>query len=258
LRVEIPVFEPPLNSMRKIARGHKRRVGKLEAMQQPATSSTPSPTFAGMLAALTDPLTEPGQKRPPARDLDGLEDDVATLSYERALRAHGRYRATQASDRALTQPPDAGSVRIFEADQVPAGVQEAMPEAVHAWHADVEPALAEHVIVEPAFAEQVQPAADRNLKRASITIRLSKAECVQLHKRAAEAGLTVSAYLRSCTLEAESLRAMVKDTLAQLRAQTSKVHEDVAAAEQRSPGSRLAWLWRLWPHGHSRHQVAQA
>jgi hypothetical protein len=46
---------------------------------------------------------------------------------------------------------------------------------------------------------------------------MSQAECAQLHSRAAEAGLTVSAYLRSCTFEAESLRAMVKDTMAQLR-----------------------------------------
>ena len=61
-------------------------------------------------------------------------------------------------------------------------------------------------------------ALDRNLKSASITIRMSNAECAQLRKRAAEAGLTVSAYLRSCTFEAESLRALVKDTLAQLRA----------------------------------------
>jgi hypothetical protein len=63
---------------------------------------------------------------------------------------------------------------------------------------------------------------ERNLKDASITIRMSKAECEQLHRRAAEAGLSVSAYLRSCTFEAESLRAMVKDTLAQLRSVTTQ------------------------------------
>ena len=55
-------------------------------------------------------------------------------------------------------------------------------------------------------------------RTASITIRLSEAECGQLRQRAAESGLTVSAYLRSCTLEVESLRAQVKDALAQLRA----------------------------------------
>ncbi len=55
-------------------------------------------------------------------------------------------------------------------------------------------------------------------RSASITIRLSRAENAQLRERAAEAGLTVSAYLRSCTLQAEALRAQVKQALAQLRA----------------------------------------
>jgi hypothetical protein len=50
-----------------------------------------------------------------------------------------------------------------------------------------------------------------NRKSASITIRLSKPECAQIHQRAASAGLTVLAYLRSCVLEAESLRAQVKE-----------------------------------------------
>ncbi len=65
-------------------------------------------------------------------------------------------------------------------------------------------------------------ALERNLKSASITIRMSTSECEQLRKRAAEAGLTVSAYLRSCTFEAESLRALVKETLAQLRPEAQK------------------------------------
>jgi hypothetical protein len=61
-------------------------------------------------------------------------------------------------------------------------------------------------------------ASDPLRKSASIHIRLSLAESAQLRERAAEAGLTVSAYLRSCVLEAETLRAQVKQALAQLRA----------------------------------------
>ena len=169
----------------------------LQPMQQPAASPTPSPNFAGMLAA----FVEPGQKRPPARDLDGLEDDVATLSYERALRAHARYRAPEASDRALTQlaQAEAETVSIFEVlPDLNAGERPAIVEATFAVSAeDREPVV------------EALPAFDRNLKSASITIRMSKAECAQLRTRAAEAGLTMSAYLRSCTFEAESLRALV-------------------------------------------------
>jgi hypothetical protein len=76
---------------------------------------------------------------------------------------------------------------------------------------------------------------------------MSKEECAQLHRRAAEAGLTVSAYLRSCTFEAETLRAMVKDTMAQLKSATS-------AEKQANPAqARPSWLQRLkrlltpWP-----------
>ena len=61
-------------------------------------------------------------------------------------------------------------------------------------------------------------ALDRDLRSASVTIRLSKAESAKLHQRAGESGLTVSAYLRACALEAETLRAQVKQALAELKA----------------------------------------
>jgi hypothetical protein len=54
-------------------------------------------------------------------------------------------------------------------------------------------------------------------KRASVTVRMSREEFIQLRARSVEANLTMSAYLRSCTFEAESLRAQVKQALAELR-----------------------------------------
>src|ERR1700677_3463737 len=53
---------------------------------------------------------------------------------------------------------------------------------------------------------------------------LSRAECARLHQRAAEAGLTVSAYLRSCMVEAEALRAQVKQALAELKERAEGSH----------------------------------
>jgi predicted DNA binding CopG/RHH family protein len=214
-------------------------------MPQTATS-TPSPTFAGMLAALADP----GQKRPPVRDLDGLEDDVATLSYERALRAHARYRAPEAMDRSLTSPPPADNPRIFEVR--PAVEQSVVPPA-----GEMPIALATPLssVEEPEAVQEFSTAAERNLKSASITIRLSRVECAQLRKRAAEAGLTVSAYLRSCTFEAESLRALVKDTLAQLRSQKSTAEQTGAIAH----GSLWRrWFVRFWPPTRSRQNALQS
>jgi pyruvate/2-oxoglutarate dehydrogenase complex dihydrolipoamide acyltransferase (E2) component len=181
----------------------------LQAMQQPVETATSPTSFAGFLAALAEP-----EKRPDSPwGGDGLEDDIATLSYERALRAHGRIRGTDASDYSPAQTAASGQ---FVASQAPAAaaarpVQTAAPQSPAAANAGTQ----------PAAAFRPYTALDRDLKCASITIRLSKAEGAQLRQRAAEAGLTVSAYLRSCTFEAETLRALVKDTLAQLRSATS-------------------------------------
>jgi len=206
----------------------------------------PSPTstsFAGLLAV----LAAPAPKVPSAWNDDDLEDDVATLSYESALRARARYRTSNAGDRSLTQPSDSGPIDIleaFSADALPAAAA-ATPQAAAPSSAQAD-LWATHG---PATA------LERNLKSASITIRLSNAECAQLHKRAAEAGLTVSAYLRSCTLEAETLRTLVKDALAQLRPATSKRNQAASTSVRRS---WLGCLLRLLPRWYSSQRIARA
>jgi len=226
----------------------------LHAMQQPTESvpSPASPAFAGFLAALAGPeqaIGVPGDgtlsmkwKPAPSWNDDDLADDVATLSYESALKAHVRYRAT---DRSLTQPAD---VEPFCYEEAPATA--------------TQPATRSIANLEPAAMPDQEPSlfrtapVERDLKDASITIRMSKAECAQLHRRAAEAGLTISAYLRSCTFEAESLRTMVKETLAQLRAATSK-----AKPPHSTPSlfSRLAgWLARLITPWRVSHRASRA
>ena len=201
--------------------------------------SLSSSSFAGLLAALAAPPPAATTRDPDWND-DGLEDDVATLSYERALRAHARYRTGDLSDRSLTQPSTARPVDSYEVDAPPAAPSSALAES---WTAS-------------------NPAAslDRNLKSASITIRMSRSECEQLRKRAAEAGLTVSAYLRSCTFEAESLRALVKDTLAQLQPEAQKRKQAASARPRRSwpRPSWFAWLLRLLPRWPANQRVAQA
>jgi hypothetical protein len=213
----------------------------LQTMQQPAATE-PSSTFASVLAA----LTAPGQKRAPARDLDGLEDDVATLTYERAVRAHSRFRTPEPGLHAVPQPADSEVLSIhevFPADLEPAS--EAAP-ARTVWAANPEP--------QPPH--DTSNARDRNLKCASITVRLSKEECAQLRRRAVEAGLTISAYLRSCSVEAESLRAQVKDTLAQMRAESPQENQVPAP---RGSGRSIGWLRRLLsPRDHARRSIAQA
>ncbi|MGA2087252.1 MAG: hypothetical protein ABSG60_17225 [Terracidiphilus sp.] len=183
-----------------------------------------------MLAALAAPAPAAADRGPTWSD-DGLEDDVATLSYEHALRAHARYRPVDDDDRSLTQIADPGPIRNRES--LPAAAIPTAPAATPY------AAVPTSVYAEPEAARGLATELDRTLKCASITIRLSKAECAQLHRRAAEAGLTVSAYLRSCTFEAESLRTLVKETLAELRSAASKGKQTCSAPPRRS------WFQRL-------------
>ncbi len=245
--------------------------GMLQAMQQAAETS-PSPTaanFAGLLAALTSPAPKAapsdrsssqgrktgapsdgsslqGWKTSPDWNDDGLEDDVATLSYERALRTHARYRASNSDDRSLTQPA-AAPVDSYET--LPAEAFATAPKA-KSNAADAGGRIAEQDAVRktPALFE-------KNLKSASITIRVSKEECEQLHQRAAEAGLTVSAYLRSCTFEAESLRALVKDTMAQLKPVTSAATQAAPVEAQRG---KSRWMARMFTPWQGSRRVARA
>lgn len=164
---------------------------------QPSAKTQPSPTspsFAGLLAALALPSRGEAE-RTPVWNSDDLGEDVATLSYERALRAHARYKPAQSWEWAT-----AHAARPETVDE-----REESPPGEFGGEAKAAPAGA-----------LMQQAAD--LRRASVTIRLSQAECARLHERAAEAGVTVSTYLRSCTFEAEALRAEVKAALADLRA----------------------------------------
>lgn len=188
-------------------------------MQQSAAraDSALPPSFAGVLAQLANPE----KKFPPARDLDGLEDDVATLSYESALRA-ARVAVSEAGQHAAPRP-------------VP--VPSAMKESPRAEQPAAPVPAFTHTVEDPASLASVEA----NRKSASITIRLSQPEAEQLRQRASEAGMTISAYLRSCAFEVESLRAQVKTTLAEMKA----VNQRPPAEEKRKKPAFSVWK-RLW------------
>lgn len=203
-------------------------------MQQAAASPTIS-TFAATLASLAAP-----QKSGPHWNDDGLEDDVAVFSYELALQGRVQTRG----DSSLIAPTqDERETPLF---------------------GDSRLSITEVDEPEPRVQDR---------KRASVTIRLSVAECAQLRARAAESGMTVSAYLRSCTLEVESLRAQVKEVLAQLRPELraemkpapipesnsemkSEQKKDVVRADSESDYTRSHWFARIWPRSRAASQAA--
>ena len=161
-------------------------------MQEAIAGSSPQITneFAELLASLA---AAKATELPAWNDAE-LSQDVATLSYDRALRANARYKAAD----------------------------DAQPEAVSSEH---------------------------ERKSASVTLRMSEAECEQLRVRAAEAGLTVSAYLRLCAFEADALRAQVKEALAELR-RTPAPQAASATNVESSRRSRRGWLRRMMPELH--------
>jgi hypothetical protein len=203
-------------------------------MQQPKQSQ-PSPasqSFAGLLATLASPSRDEADPASGWNEGD-LGEDVVTLSYERALSAHARYRPADLSDWPVPQPR-----------QTVAG--DTQEEAAR-------PAMQVDGGLTPRASEPSQAANDRDLRTVSVTIRLSKGECTRLHRRAAEAGVTVSAYMRSCTFEAEALRAQVKEALAELKAAASREKPDAPAKERRS---WFGWFARLHLVRRSAQRVA--
>lgn len=134
---------------------------------------------------------------------NALADDVATLTYEQALGSH-RHR--------IPAPANPGETQR----QVPFSA------APH--------------------PKPLSSTGKRNSKSASITIRVTAEEQAQLQQRAAAAQLSVSAYLRSCIFEAESLRTQVREALAEMQS---------AAPKSESPagiyGASRNWYDGLFP-----------
>lgn len=180
-----------------------------------AASSSADTSFAGLLADFAAPAPESDPAWPEADPawIDSLlADDVATIRHKKT-----QYR-----------PKSPGPE-----SQPPPGPASAFPQA-----------LPRHSPKGSAkFSQAASPVEDR--KSASITIRLSKAECELLHKRAAAADLTISAYLRSCVFEVESLRSEVKDAVSQLRSASAGERKPVQRAVPPASHPCSGWLTGL-------------
>ena len=85
-------------------------------------------------------------------------------------------------------------------------------------------------------------------RRTVVSVRLTAEELERLRERAEEAGISVSAYMRSCVLDAENLRAQVKHAMAEIRSlgAVSLVHRRAALQPVSREGSGGRWLRTLW------------
>jgi hypothetical protein len=211
----------------------------------PGAAATPlkNASFASLLAGYASP------SRAAEWPADGLEDDVATISYEKALRKHARTRPTEPMP---GEPTPAAQQTKTEAHAVaPRSASSRRKPSVlvrtSEWTTPKAP-----VVVKPAAPPRAKKARNVALvaarKSASVTVRLTAEENAQLHERAAAAGLTASAYLRSCLFEAESLRAQVKQALEQFRAGSYPVEKrsELPAPLQPAPQPRRFWQLSRW------------
>jgi hypothetical protein len=206
-------------------------------MQESATNlrASASSNFASVIASLAKATRSGDSGRTSAQDDAAFVDDTLTLSYEQALRTHVRYH------------PSAG---ILPNPQDGPGGQEQPKNSVSPAGPEDSNALASRksrsAVAQPAMTANQLSTLEESRKTSSITIRLSKADCSQLRARAGEAGLTVSAYLRSCAFEVETLRGQVKEALTQLR-QTAPVVQ-LAAANPAPAGAHSGWRSRIFAH----------
>jgi hypothetical protein len=80
-------------------------------------------------------------------------------------------------------------------------------------------------------------------RQVSMSLRVAASEQALIKVRAAEAGVSASAYLRQCALEVEILRAQVQQFLAvSSRRRTAELRDEPRTA---APGEREGWLSRL-------------
>jgi len=176
-----------------------------------------------------------------ANDQDTPE--TRTLSYESALRRHTRIPSH------LPPLPLASQLHCHGAHKDNAADTDLLPPAGSCSD--------RHTLTRQLLASARESQA-AELKRCTISVRLNQEESEVLRLRAAESGMTVSAYLRSCVLEADQLRAQVKNALAELKHSAAnqtagQIPHWQPRQDNLPPGSSppapkafLAWLRRAW------------
>lgn len=199
--------------------------------------------FAGLLAKMSS--SERNARTWLAENDDpAMQDEIIPLSYEQALKKHARRptpaQTTERIDRVASllaetlaerrehsaanvdQPKTIEPKKTFPASEIEWDSKEFQQDTLTLNTASV------HV-----------PVANET-KAVSITLRMSQQEAAQVRKRAADAGLTMSAYIRSCVCEAELLRAQVKTALIEMRQASEHKNTNVTHPANRPWWNRLA------------------
>lgn len=160
-----------------------------------------------------------------AQTAKSSRDEVRELTYEEAIKA-SRHRSS--SGNAAAQPIAASPVVVpikekepVRPEKKPAARRRKQKSAARTRHRSAHPAVAaeEKPVFRQVLSESilglsaaVRPSAEM-ARPASLSIRVSMQEQALIRARAAEANLSVSAYLRQCALEVEQLRFQLQQAL---------------------------------------------
>lgn len=96
--------------------------------------------------------------------------------------------------------------------------------------------------------ELLQALSQLDQRRTIVSVRLTEGEFACLRDRAEESGISVSAYMRSCVVDADQLRAQVKRALAEMRSLSAVDAESRTALTKSGPrlGDTSAWNSQGW------------
>jgi hypothetical protein len=199
-------------------------------LMQTSTAFAPSPSsgpqsdnFAAFLARLaelpdwdSEPAVEPSGTYPSPEPAEAGEEDLASLSYEHALRT-----PTPKASRKENLQPRKPSPQTALAGAPP------MAQSYRAMGGLSNQPSPPSLEISRAF-QIAEP------RHARTTIRFTAGENKLLRKRAAESNIAISAYVRSCVLEVESLRAQVRQLMTELRPSAAS-QSTYSVAEPQAP-----------------------
>jgi hypothetical protein len=230
-------------------------------------------SFAGLLEHLTRRLDQEGVSGSVVRSYAPVAErkptlDGAPLSYETALRLHARHRT---DSRSKLDPPEAprpgigspaAAAATSKASKTPDRVDS--PLARPQSKSGTKPSSIKSKIKSQLKAKpKARPSQRKALakldrsnmlldignrtaqRRAIVSLRMTDDELLKLKDRAAESGISVSAYMRSCILDADQLRSQVRQALAEMRAISSRPEPSdlpaLASPEGKDAGKANGW-----------------
>jgi hypothetical protein len=233
-------------------------------------------SFAGVLEQLARRDVATVEQKPAPRSLlpvtelktgaYGATADGMELSYEKALRMLRRKQTESGDDpgtakqilpveSALERAVDEGPVEAQRKPQARIGVAAAGREASRiSRRSSSKSSLtsSSKMTVSKRETQTKRLPTIKNLdlqsnqRRASVSVRLTDGEITQLRTRAEECGISVSAYMRLCVLEADILRAQVKQALAKMRSVSEKSEPvrlpALAVSENAGPAKGGGWF----------------